>query len=130
MVPSDEEVIARQYEYVLISRSRLEVSTLLSSVQVLPESVEIQMFHPEAAASLVPSDDEVIACQDWVLPTLLSSTQVLPESVEIQMFALSAQAAIFVPSEEEVICSQYWVLPTLLSSVQVLPESVEIQMFP
>jgi len=85
------------------------------------------------AAILVPSEDEVIARQFWVLPTLLSSVQVLPESVEIQMFPPSATAAILVPSDDEVIARQAWevrFLPMLVSSVQVLPESLEIQKFP
>jgi len=40
------------------------------------------------AASLVPSLEDVMPLQDFVLPTDVTSVQVAPESVEVQMFPL------------------------------------------
>ena len=78
------------------------------------------MFPPKAtAASLVPSLEEVMPCQSFVLPTEVSSVQVAPESVEVQMFPTRTVAASLVPSLEEVMPCQSFVLPTEVSSVQV-----------
>ena len=68
---------------------------------------------------MVPSLEEVIPFQDFVLPTEVSSVQVAPESVEVQMFPGETAAASLVPSLEDVICCQDFVLPTEVSSVQV-----------
>ena len=59
------------------------------SVHVVPEFEEVQMWllpTPATAASLVPSLDEVMPNQVFVLPTEVSSVHVAPESAEIQMF--------------------------------------------
>jgi hypothetical protein len=77
-VPSLEDVIL-SHSFVL--------PTEVSSVQVAPESVEVQMFPPSTTAvSFVPSLEEVMLPQYFVLPTEVSSVQVAPESVEVQMF--------------------------------------------
>ena len=58
--------------------------TEVSSVHVVPESVEVQMFPPlTTAASLVPSLDEVMEYQYWPFPPRV---HVAPESVEVQMY--------------------------------------------
>ena len=80
LVPSLEEVMARQY---------FTPPTDVSSVQVAPESVEVQMLPspPErslrvtrgflaTAASLVPSLEEVMPYQNFGAPTDVSSVQV------------------------------------------------------
>ena len=55
----------------------LPLPTLLSSVQVAPESEDVQMFPPSiTAATLVPSEEDVMEDQALLLPTLLSSVQV------------------------------------------------------
>jgi len=56
-------------------------------VQVTPEFVEVQISAPKpscAAASFVPSLDDVIPFQSFTLPTDVSSVKVAPESVEVQ----------------------------------------------
>ena len=61
----------------------------LSSVQVAPEFVEVQMFPPKTTvASLVPSLEEAMLSQYCVLPRGLRSVQMAPESVEVQMAPL------------------------------------------
>ena len=51
--------------------------TEVSSVQVAPESVEVQMFPSKTvAASLVPSLEEVMPIHSFVFPTEVSSVQV------------------------------------------------------
>jgi phage shock protein PspC (stress-responsive transcriptional regulator) len=61
------------------------------------------MFPPYTiAASLVPSEDEVMEYQLLVAP-VVRSVQVAPESVEVQMFPLYTIAASLVPSEDEVM---------------------------
>ena len=68
-------------------RHSFVLPTEVSSIQVAPESVEVQMFPPKTvAASLVPSLEDVMSYQSFVLPTEVSSVQVAPESVEVQMF--------------------------------------------
>ena len=79
MVPSLEDVMPLQSLPVEV----IEVT----SVQLAPESMEVQMF-PELpaysnAASLVPSLEDVMSVHHFVLPT---EVQVPPESVEVQMF--------------------------------------------
>ena len=72
MVPSLEEVMLFQF------------FELPSEIQVAPESVDVQMLSPTAAAaSLVPSLEDVMANQFFELPTEI---QVPPESVDVQMF--------------------------------------------
>ena len=72
MVPSLEEVMPRQF---------FVAPTDVSSVHVAPQSVEVQMFSPEAtAASLVPSLEEVMPRQVFVAPTDVSSVQVAPRA--------------------------------------------------
>ena len=60
----------------------LALPTEVRSVQVAPESAEVQMFpallqSPLTAASFVPSLDDVMLCHFFVLPTEVSSVQVL-----------------------------------------------------
>ena len=81
-----------------------------------PESVEVQMFPPElsnvTAASFVPSLDEVMDFQAFVLPgEAVFSVHVAPESVEVQMFPFRTTAASLVPSLEEVMEYQFFPLP-------------------
>ena len=62
--------------------------TEVSSVQVAPESAEVQiepLVERLTAASLAPSLEEVTPHQYFVLPTEVSLVQVSPESVEVQM---------------------------------------------
>ena len=109
MVPSLEDVMPR-HSFVL--------PTEVSSIQVAPESVEVQMFPPpsyrppETTASLVPSLEDVMLPQCFVLPTEVSSIQVAPESVEVQMFPPKTVAASFVPSLEDVMPRHSFVLST------------------
>ena len=78
--------------------------TEVSSVQVAPEFVEVQMFPAlTTAASLVPSLEDAMLCHHFVLPTEVSSVQVAPELVEVQMFPSKTMAASLVPSLEDVI---------------------------
>ena len=95
MVPSLGEVMLAQ---------SFALPTELSSVQVGPESAEVQMVPlvvPLTVASLVPSLEEVTPHQNFVLPTEVSSVQVSPESVEVQIEPLVAQATSFEPSLED-----------------------------
>jgi hypothetical protein len=60
------------------------LSVGFTSVQVSPESVDVQMFPAgTVAASLVPSLDDVMPCQYWKLAL---DVHVSPESVDVQMF--------------------------------------------
>jgi hypothetical protein len=105
----------------------------VTSVHVPPESVDLQMFPPPSkltAASLVPSLEDVMLYQYFVLPTEESSVQVAPESVEVQIFPFQTAAASLVPSLEEVMPYHAFLLPVKVTSLQVTPESVEIQMLP
>ena len=80
LVPSLEDVMPLQ---------AIVLPTYVPSVQVAPESVEVQMFPLlTVAASLVPSLEDAMPLQFFVLPTDVSSVQVAPESVEVQMFPL------------------------------------------
>ena len=83
-----------------------------------------------AAASFVPSADEVIPRQFFVAPTEISSVQVAPLSPEVQILPPFAIAASFVPSAEDVIFLQACVAPTEVSSVQLAPLSVEVHILP
>ena len=79
MVPSLEEVMLAQ---------SFALPTEVSSVQVAPESAEVQiepLVERLTAASLAPSLEEVTPHQYFVLPTEVSLVQVSPESVEVQM---------------------------------------------
>jgi hypothetical protein len=76
---------------------------------------------------LVPSLDDAIADQSFVLVMEVTSVHVAPESVDVQMFPCQTVAASLVPSFEIVIPCQALVLPT---SVHVAPESVDVQIFP
>jgi hypothetical protein len=75
LVPSADEVIPYQ---TFIE----DIDVSVTSVQVVPESLEIQMLPPtvalydSTAASLVPSADEVTSLQCFVDPTDVSSIQV------------------------------------------------------
>ena len=74
------------------------------------------MFPPElsnvTAASFVPSLDEVMEFQAFVLPgEAVFSVHVAPESVEVQMFPFRTTAASLVPSLEEVMEYQFFPLP-------------------
>ena len=103
--------------------------TEVSSVHVVPESVEVQMFPPLAtAASLVPSLDEVMDSQFlYPNPMKVFSVHVAPESVEVQMFPPLTTAASLVPSLDEVMEYQFFALPVEVFSVHVAPESVEVR---
>ena len=111
--------------------------TEVFSVQVAPESVEVQMFPlGTTRASLVPSLEDVMVRQ-YIPPkgfAMLSSDQLAPESVEVQMLPPSTMAASLVPSLEDVMLIQYCVsdMPQQsgATSVQSAPELVEVQMFP
>ena len=72
-----------------------------------------------AAASFVPSADEVIAPQAFQDPTEVSSVHVSPESDDLQMLPKKTAAASFVPSDDEVIAFQFLADPKKVSSVQV-----------
>jgi len=68
------------------------------------------MFPPStAAASLVPSLEEVIDDQYKLPPPRVTSFQSPPESADVHMFPPSTTAASLVPSLEEVIDDQAWV---------------------
>ena len=85
------------------------------------------MFPPSTtAASLVPSLEDAMLAQDFVLPTEASTVQVAPESDEVQMFPPLTTAASLVPSLEEVTPHQFFEPPTEVSLVQVAPESDEV----
>merc|ERR1719183_1323032 len=87
LVPSLEEVMSTHW---------FVAPTDVSSVQVAPESVEVQMFSPLAtAASLVPSLEEVMPYQSFVAVDVIS-VQVAPESLEVQMFPPQTTAASLV----------------------------------
>jgi len=139
-LPSDDEAIEIQL---------LPVPVDVSSVQVTPESVDVQMLPPvvaggfeeggaATAASFVPSDDEAIDLQFLTDPVDVFSVQVTPESFDVQMLPKLAghpdetTAASFVPSDDIVIDFQYLTLGCIVFvlSVQVAPESVDIQMLP
>ena len=71
-----------------------------------PESVEVQMFPNEtAAASLVPSLEEVMESHCFLLPgDAVFSVHVAPESVEVQTLPPlfpDTTAASLVPSSDE-----------------------------
>jgi hypothetical protein len=90
----------------------------MTSVQVAPESVEVQMFPSKTmAASLVPSLEDVMQNQYFVLPTEVSSVQVAQELVEVQMFPPLTVAASLVPSLEDVMPSQFLLLLTEVSTL-------------
>jgi hypothetical protein len=111
-VPSLEDVMLRKFPKF--------PKGLLRSVQVAPESIEVQAFPPSTtAASLVPSLEEAMPHQRFALPSGLRSVQVAPESIEVQMFPSWTLAARFVPSLEEAMPRQSFVLPPRLRSVQV-----------
>ena len=119
MVPSLEDVIPLQRK-----------TAGVFSVQVAPESVEVQIPPPSSvAASLDPSLEDVMLTQLFVLPTDVSSVQVAPELAEVQIFPRLTTAASLVPSLEDVMLRHLFVLPTDVFSVQVAPESAEVQIF-
>ena len=95
---------------------------------VVEDFVQIFSFKT-AAATFVPSDDEVIAFHFFVSPIDVSSLQFTPESIDFQMFPSSTTATNFVPSDDEVMSIHFLVAPTEESSIQVTPESVDVQMF-
>ena len=110
-VPPDDEVIL-PHSWV--------VPTDVSSVQVAPESVDVQMLPSlTAAASCMPSADEVIERQSLPAPVDVFSVQVAPESADVQMLpslsmgpalahkvpSLTATAS-FVPSADETMSDQ------------------------
>jgi len=71
--------------------------TEVSSVQVAPESAEVQMFPPSAtAASLVPSLEEVMLCQSFVLPTEVRSVQVAALAPERSASTEKKRSQIFI----------------------------------
>ena len=80
-----------------------------------------------AAASLVPSLDDVMPYQYRLLPEGSTSVHVSPESVDVQILPPSTVAASFVPSLDIVMPRQTRVLAL---DVHVSPESVDVQMFP
>ena len=76
----------------------------LVGLQLAPLLLEVHMLPPlTAAASFVPSAEEVIPRQFLVAPTEASSVQVAPLSLEVHMLPGHTVAASFVPSAEEVI---------------------------
>ena len=104
------------------------LSVGLTSVQVSPESVDVQMFPlVTTAANLVPSLDDVMSYQYCGLSDGLTSVQVSPESVDVQMFPHLTVAASLLPSLDDVIRCQFC---GFALDVHVSPESVDVQMFP
>jgi hypothetical protein len=103
-VPSLEEVIPDQGSVKFPG---------LRSVQVAPESVDVQMFPSRTtAASLVPSLEEAMPYQFCALAL---EVQLSPESADVQMFPSRTTAASLVPSLEEAMPNQLCALPTDLS---------------
>ena len=82
-------------EAAILVHSKLP--TGVTSVQMTPESVELQMLPTPSkltAASLVPSLEDAMLYQYFVLPTEESSVQVAPESVEVQMFPVQTTGRV------------------------------------
>ena len=95
LVPSEEDAIPCH---------AFAEPVLVTSVQLLPLSLEVQMLPLfTAAASFVPSEDEVMPYQTLAAPVLVTSVQVLPLLLEVHMLPLYMVAASLVPSLEEVI---------------------------
>ena len=69
-------------------------------------------------ASLVPSLEDVILYQFFVLPMDVTSVHVAPESVEVHMFPVRVAASL-VPSLDDVMNSHGFVPPVDVTSVQV-----------
>ena len=114
LVPSAEEVIPYHC---------FADPTLVSSVQVAPLLLEVQMLPKNAhAASFVPSADEVIPYQLLPPPPTTRSVQVAPLLSEVHMLPANAHAASFVPSADEVIQYQLFVPSPTTRSVQVAAE--------
>ena len=89
-----------------------DVPTPVLSVQVAPESIEVQIWPKSTtAASLLPSSEEVIDLQDLIvdIPVVppLRCTQLVPESAEVQISPPSTTAASLLPSAEAVTDAQY-----------------------
>ena len=80
-----------------------------------------------AAASLVPSLDDVIPYQPFPLPEGSTSVHVSPEFVDVQIFQPWTVAASLVPSLDDVMPYQLFAVAL---DVQVSPESVDVQMYP
>jgi hypothetical protein len=111
-------------EDVILVHDCVPLAGFISSVQVAPESVEVQTSPivvegpgpASTAASLVPSSEEVMLFHSCVLPTYLPmpvlSIQVSPESVDVQMFAFSTTAASLVPSLDEAMLVQLSIIAT------------------
>ena len=100
MVPSLEDVM--KYQYCTWGT--------VCSVQVAPESVDVQIFPLNTVrASFDPSLEDVM---QFVLPTDVFSVQVAPESAEVQIFVPEPPAASLVPSLEDVMLAHRFELPT------------------
>ena len=69
-------------------------------------------------ASLLPSLEDVILYQFFVLPMDVTSVHVAPESVEVHMFPVRVAASL-VPSLDDVMNSHGFVPPVDVTSVQV-----------
>ena len=83
------------------ARHEETLPTLVSSTQLNPESIEIQIFPGvDPAVCFVPSSDMATALQFLVLPTLVSSFQVEPESLEVQMLPFPGTAVCWMPSRD------------------------------
>ena len=107
--------------------------TEVSSVQLTPESVEVQMLPSlTAAAILVQSLEQVMPSHNRSPGelTVLISAQLAPESTEAQIFLRRVVAKTLVPSLEQVTLCQLSSPPppAQLLSVQVAPELAEYQM--
>ena len=113
------------------THARLEVELL---VQVAPESAEVQMGPPcAAAASWEPSAEEAMDFQTKPLALVpaVRFVQVTPESAEIQI-SRRLVATRLRPSAEEAMALQPTplALVPVVRFVQVAPESAEVQISP
>ena len=79
------------------------------------------------AARVVPSPDNVMACQFFMPPLEVSSVHVAPESADVQIFPPQTDAASLVPSLDDVMPYQLFAPPMDVTSVHVAPESVDVQ---
>ena len=117
----------------VIPRHRFVLPTEVSSVQVTPESEEVQTFPlSTTAAILVQSLEQMMLSHDCSPGelTVLIAAQLAPESTEAQIFLLRVVAKALVPSLEQVTLNQLSEVPDQVLFVNFAPELEEYQMFP
>jgi hypothetical protein len=84
-VPSLEEVMLHQDS----------IDPAECSVQVVPESLEVQIFPCcTTAASCVPSLDDAMLTQRFLLVIEVISSQVVPELLEVQIFPIPEKCSV------------------------------------